>query len=463
MSDFLERRDSVLVIGAGRSGLATAEVLHARGVSVVVYDDKPQEALAAERQSLMRVGVPLIGPPELPAAIAAAKGAVVSPGVPPTNAAVLAAVRAGISVDSEIEVAYTLSKAPIIAVTGSKGKSTTTALIGHLLAAAGKRNRVGGNIGNPLIRETAEATSDEWIVAEVSSFQLEGIRTFAPDISVLLNISPDHLDRYHSMHEYAEAKYRIFANQKPKDVFIGNADDPYCAALRDGRGRTVPCQTLWYGTDPSDAKLNALLKDDSLVLRIRGRERAIAAIADLRLKGKHNAGNAMAAVLASLAAGAAVESLSVNLATFEPLPHRLAVVRTDDSITWVDDSKATNPDAAIKAMESFGEPLILIAGGKSKRTDFSHFAAQASKRAKIVVLIGESAAEMGDLIDGPPVVIAPTLEKAVNAAANVAVPGDVVLLSPACASFDMFDNAEQRGRAFADLVRARTSSGLAAS
>src|SRR5579872_4199583 len=454
-------RDSVIIIGVGRSGLATADVLRRKRVSVVAYDDKPAAELSEQRKELEKLGVPLIDAGLLPQAAASASGAVVSPGVPLNSAAVRAVQNAGVPVFSEIEVAYQLSRAPIIAVTGSKGKSTTTALIGHILRTDGRQARVGGNIGNPLIRETA-AESDEWIVAEVSSFQLEGIRTFAPKISVLLNISPDHLDRYPSMEEYAEAKYRIFANQTKKDFFVGNADDPFCAALRSGAGRSIPPKALWFGMEPTDRGLAMTLLGDAIVLREKRREVPIAHVQDLRIRGRHNVANAMAAALASLCAGADLEAVRSGLLTFDPLPHRLTIVHRARGVTWIDDSKATNPASAAAALDAVDAPVILIAGGKGKKTDFSHFADVASKKAKRVILIGESAQEIGDLISGPAVCYARDLETAVADAVAAARPGDVVLLSPACASFDMFESAEQRGERFTALARTSGDHDMAA-
>ena len=447
-------RDSVIIIGVGRSGLATADVLRRKRVSVVAYDDKPAAELSEQRKELEKLGVPLIDAGLLPQAAASASGAVVSPGVPLNSAAVRTVQNAGVPVFSEIEVAYQLSRAPIIAVTGSKGKSTTTALIGHILRTDGRQARVGGNIGNPLIRETAAAESDEWIVAEVSSFQLEGIRTFAPKISVLLNISPDHLDRYPSMEEYAEAKYRIFANQRPEDMFIGNADDPYCAALIHGTGRHLPCRSLWFGLDPKNSDVTATVIGDALLLRANRKRVPLIKTAELPLRGAHNVQNALAASLACVSAGVSLEALRTGLKSFAPLPHRLTVVHEADGITWVDDSKATNPDAAAKALAAFENPIILIAGGKSKGTDFTAFAEAAGRRAKHTILIGEAADEIAAHLARGKYSKAETLDEAVAKARALASPGDVVLLSPACASFDMFASAEQRGELFAQLARA---------
>ncbi|HEY7994975.1 MAG TPA: UDP-N-acetylmuramoyl-L-alanine--D-glutamate ligase [Candidatus Eremiobacteraceae bacterium] len=447
--------DSVLVIGVGRSGMATAEVLRSRGIAVVAYDDREASTLGDRVDSLKRIGVPLIGRAELDQAARAATAAVLSPGVPFTNAAVLAVQRLGVPVYAEIEVAYRICAAPIIAITGSKGKSTTTALVGHILRTAGIGARVGGNIGDPLIYEAAHATADEWVVAEVSSFQLEGIREFAPRISVLLNVTADHLDRYPSMEEYAEAKYRIFANQRPQDAFVGNADDEYCARLRAG-ARPIPSAQHWFSA-AGDPTADMSLHDGAIVRRSgRSRRRStLIAPHEMRLRGAHNVENAMAASLAALLAGAPASAVRAGLRSFAPLPHRLAPVESDDGINWVDDSKATNPDAVVKALESFLEPIVLIAGGRAKNTDFAALAGAASGRAKTVVLIGEAAKEIGAQLTGVDVVYARAMSEAVEAAAHAASPGDVVLLSPGCASFDMFDSAEHRGDVFATLVRNR--------
>lgn len=453
--------DSVLVIGVGRSGIATAEVLRSRGIAVVAYDDQDGSSLGDRADTLKGIGVPLIGRAELEQAARAASAAVLSPGVPLTNPAVLQVQRLGVPVYAEIEVAYRLCAAPIIAITGSKGKSTTTALVGHILRTAGIGARVGGNIGNALIGEASKARKDEWVVAEVSSFQLEGIREFAPRISVLLNITADHLDRYHSMEEYAEAKYRIFANQQPQDAFVGNADDELCARLRSG-ARSIPSKQYWFSAR-GDASADMSLHDGTIVRRAGQSRRRTTLISagEIRLRGAHNVENAMAASLAALLAGAPAAAVREGLRTFAPLPHRLAPVESSDGITWIDDSKATNPDAVVKALESFGAPIVLIAGGRAKNTDFAALGRAASERAKTVVLIGESAEAIGAHLHDVDVVYAKAMDEAVEAAARAALPGDVVLLSPGCASFDMFDSAEHRGDVFASLVRGRRN-GVAA-
>lgn len=451
-----DKKDTVLILGVGRSGLATAEVLRGKGASVVAFDDKSASQLGTQAKALAALGVPLIGKGELATVATRATAAVLSPGMPLNNPSVRTVQEAGVPLYPEVEIAYRLSPAPIIAVTGTKGKSTTTALIGHLLRGAGMGVRIGGNIGNALIKETVAASADDWVVAEVSSFQLDSIRTFKPRISVLLNTTPDHLDRYPSMDEYVEAKYRIFANQGLGDAFVANADDEHCARLRTGESRGIPCPAFWFSTRREDADI--LASGGTIVWR-GGRNAAkpatIISIADLRLRGEHNVANAMAAALVALLLDVPVEAIREGLRSFEGLPHRLQEVARIDGVLWIDDSKATNPDAAIKALDSFDESIVLIAGGRGKNTDFHELGRAASAKARAVVLIGESAREIGGGIEGPPVSYAAGLEEAVDAAARTAHPGDVVLLSPACASFDMFESAEERGLAFARLVRKR--------
>ncbi|MBV8244665.1 MAG: UDP-N-acetylmuramoyl-L-alanine--D-glutamate ligase, partial [Candidatus Eremiobacteraeota bacterium] len=384
--------------------------------------------------------------------------AVISPGVPLTSA-VARSLPIDVPVFSEIEVAYRLCKAPIIAVTGTKGKSTTTALIGHLLRSAGKTVRVGGNIGNPLIYEAIEATAADWVVAEVSSFQLETIRSFKPRVSVVLNISADHLDRYFSIEEYVEAKFRIFANQNAEDTFVGNLDDEWLAALPYRFAeRTAPSpRMLWFATGERHERAQLFLESQSIFYAdLHGnRPRELLKRADIPLLGVHNAQNAMAAMLAAIAAGVEPDALPPEVASFRPMAHRLEVVPVEGSVTYVDDSKATNPGAVIAALRSFDRPVILIAGGKAKGTDFTEMGRVISARAKLAILIGEAADEIAATIDGPRVLRASSMEDAVQQARSSAVRNDIVLLSPGCASFDMFLSAEDRGERFAAAAAAQ--------
>ena len=435
--------EKILVIGLGRSGQAVVEILRARGAQVFATDEKPKEASGAQ----------FVPPAEL-SQLTDLTCAVLSPGVPLNNPLVRAVQN--VPIFSEIEVAYRLGQAPIIAVTGTKGKSTTAALIGHLLRAAGRDVRVGGNIGNPLIREAVEASPESWLVAEVSSFQLETIRSFHPKVSVILNISADHLDRYHSMEEYAEAKYRIFANQTERDAFVGNLDDERLRLLhwRSGEVR-VHAKQLWFTMGDDSRHATMYLRDGKILYSpIAGDPRPVEIIRrdEIPLAGDHNVQNVMAAALAVLAAGVEPLVLRDGIRTFAPMDHRLQPVGEVEGVLYVDDSKATNPGAVIAALRAYDRPIVLIAGGKPKKTDFTELGRIVDERARGLVVIGEAAADIAAHVYRTPVERAGSMEDAVRRAQSLAQPGDIVLLSPACASFDMFESAEDRGRKFADAV-----------
>ncbi len=445
----------VLVVGLGRSGLASIEVLAELGVTLYATDEKPAAELSAAVATAESFGARFVEASAAGALLAQLDWAVLSPGVPPTSPVVRAIHAANVPVLGEIELAYRLCKAPVIAVTGTKGKSTTTALIGHLLRGCGLDVRVGGNIGNPLIKEVRGAGPEAWVVAEVSSFQLETIRSFRPRVAVLLNIEPDHLDRYHSMDEYAEAKYRICANQSLTDWFVGNLDDERVAALHWQRGDArVQARQLWFGLERSD-RAAMYLRDGVLTYAPpAGDPRPLPIVArdEIPLAGNHNVSNAMAALLAALAIGCRPNELRDAIRTFEPMAHRLQRVAEIDGVVYVDDSKATNPGSTIAALRAYDRPIVLIAGGRAKGSSFDDLGAEMRGRVKALVGIGEAAAEIAAAARGVAVTSAATMEEAVARAREIAAPGDVVLLSPGCASFDMFASAEDRGERFAAAV-----------
>ncbi|HEY1655518.1 MAG TPA: UDP-N-acetylmuramoyl-L-alanine--D-glutamate ligase [Candidatus Tumulicola sp.] len=452
-----DRQATVLVIGLGRSGLASIEVLRDRGVTVYATDESAPGRIAEAIATAEGFGARFVLPREIGTVLGGLTSAILSPGIPPTSPVVRTLNGVNVPVIGEIELAYRLCQAPVVAVTGTKGKSTTTALIGHLLRACGANVRVGGNIGNPLIREVIGTEPGDWIVAEVSSFQLETIRAFKPRVAVLLNVAPDHLDRYYSMDEYAEAKYRIFANQAMSDWFVGNLDDPRVGQLhwRNGDARAQARQ-LWFSLT-NDERATMFLRDGCLTyVPVIGDPRPIVVASrdEIALPGEHNVQNVMAALLAALAIGCEPERLRAALATFGPMPHRLETVAEVDGVLFVDDSKATNPDATIAALRSFERPIVLIAGGRAKGTAFGELGAAIAARAKALVAIGESADALARASGDVPVVRAASMEQAVGAARDLAAVGDVVLLSPACASFDMFASAEDRGERFAAAVTA---------
>ncbi len=367
--------ERILVIGLGRSGVASTHVLRGRGAAVFAVDEKSREELADAIAQIETDGARFIEPAELPQLLRTITAAVLSPGVPLNGALARCVQDANLPVFSEIEVAYRLCKAPIVAVTGTKGKSTTTSLIGHLFRSCGKTVHVGGNIGNPLIREVLDAREQDWVVAEVSSFQLESIRSFRPRISVILNISEDHLDRYYSMDEYAEAKYRIFANQSERDYFVGNLDDERLAQLHWHSGEPrVHARQLWFTLGERHEHATMYLQGDSIVyMPVHGDPRPLEIMktGEIPLAGRHNVQNVMAALLAALAAGLEPQALRDAVTAFGGMAHRLQPVTEIGGVLFVDDSKATNPGSVIAALQAYERPVVLIAGGKSKNTDFT--------------------------------------------------------------------------------------------
>ena len=448
--------ETVLVIGLGRTGMACVQVLRERGARVFAIDEKPAGQLTEQRAQVERLGASVIAPDALAEILPTVESAVLSPGVPMDGSLVRSVKAAGVAVLAEIEIAYRLCAAPIIAVTGTKGKSTTTALVGHLLRACGKTVYVGGNIGNPLIGEVGKAGRGDWVVAEVSSFQLESIQRFRPRVAVVLNVSADHLDRYVSLADYAAAKFRIFANQTPADWFIGNLADPRLEPLHRRHSQSpIRAQQRWFTVAADHAGAAMFLRDGALMYDPGGSSAAAAVLrADqIPLAGAHNVENVMAAILAAASVGLDPRALAQAVRSFRPMAHRLETVENIDGVIYVDDSKATNPDAVIAALRAYDSPIHLIAGGRSKGTDFAALGRTIDERAKTLIVIGEAADELASCVERAKTVHAATIEEAVRAARSFAEPGDIVLLSPGCASFDMFSSAEDRGEKFAAAAR----------
>ncbi len=452
-----DERETILVIGLGKSGQSSVEVLRSRGAAVYAVDEKPMDEIGDALARIESQGATFAQPAQLDELLPRVTSAVLSPGVPLNGTLVRRVQDANVPIFSEIEVAARLCKAPIIAVSGTKGKSTTTALIGHLLRSCGKSVRVGGNIGNPLIGEVLGASPNDWVVAEVSSFQLESIRSFKPRVAVLLNISADHLDRYHSMDEYAEAKFRIFANQDRNDSFVGNLDDGRLAVLYAHESASrVRARQLWFTATGRHQHATMYLRERNIVYSpVAGDPRPVTIMQcdEIPLAGEHNVQNVMAALLAALAIGLEPGELREAVMSFAPMSHRLEPVTDIGGILYVDDSKATNPGAVIAALQAYDRPIVLIAGGKSKNTDFTELGAAIDRLAKAVVLIGEAAEALGAATHRSKTLRAESMQAAVTLARSLAEEGDVVLLSPACASFDMFRSAEHRGEQFAAAVR----------
>ncbi|MDH4163293.1 MAG: UDP-N-acetylmuramoyl-L-alanine--D-glutamate ligase [Nitrospirota bacterium] len=439
--DFTGKR--VTVVGMARSGIAAARALHALGAIVTITDNKPLDQLAEQvrRLGTAEIVVEAGGHPER--IFIETDLVVLSPGVPKI-APVLKAQRHGVKVIGELELGWLLSDAAFAGITGTNGKSTVTTLVGLMLLKAGKRTLVAGNIGNALTEDVPALKHKDWIVVELSSFQLEDIETFRPAVAAILNVTQDHLDRYATIEEYSEAKARIFMNQHQDDVLVLNYDDPLVRAMAvRTRSRVVGFSRL---EKPAGG---AYVDADQLVVM----DQRICGVDEIRIKGVHNLENAMAASAMAMAAGCPPEHIAAVLREFPGLEHRLEFVREMNGVSYINDSKGTNVGAVVKSVEGFDRPVIVIAGGYDKGSDFTPLAGLFREKVKLLVLIGKAADKMAKALgSSTETVFAKTLQDAVQLAHDRASAGDVVLLSPACASFDMFRDFEDRGRQFKEAV-----------
>ena len=436
-----------LVVGCRRTGRAVAAMLSARGTQVRMVDARSAAAIGSDAASLPD-GVELRLGEDGPHLLDGVDLVVPSPGVPREAPILRAALAAGVPVVSEIELASRLLAVPIVAVTGTNGKSTTTTLVGLALARAGRRPFVGGNLGTPLVEAVGGDVGVA--VAEVSSFQLEWVDAFRPAVAALLNVTPDHLDRHASFQEYRNLKARIFARQEATDWAVVNGDDPEVVAIARGcRARVVP-----FAWEP--ASVGAHVAGSEAVLRLPGAAEERLGLAATRLAGRHNVENILAAATIARLAGAPLAAVQEAVDTIEPLPHRLARVGERRGVVFVDDSKATNVGAAAKSLGSVGGPVILLAGGVDKGGSYDALAAAASGHVRLACVFGAARERIASALGerAIPVERTGSLEEAVAAAAAAARPGDTVLLAPACASFDMFADYAARGRAFRAAVEA---------
>jgi UDP-N-acetylmuramoylalanine--D-glutamate ligase len=438
----------VTVVGMGLSGAAAAALLDEHGARVSVTDDKDERELAEHMKTLAGLNVEYHLGGIAPEALLHAECVVLSPGVPSDHYAVAAAREAGVHVISEIELAYGFCTSPIIAITGTNGKTTTTILVHHLIARAGRTAALAGNIEIPFSSVVGRREA-EVVVLEVSSFQLENIERFKPLVGVLLNISPDHLDRYHGMDDYAAAKARLFENQSAREYAVLNRDDEGVSALAE----EIPSRILWFSME-APVEEGAFLRNAELVARFDGREQKVTDVEKIPLLGRHNIENVLAAVAATLPLGLQVESYERAIAAFPGVEHRLEAVREVDRVLFVNDSKATNIGALEKALASFDRPVVLIAGGRGKKGSYQVLQPLFREKVRAMVVIGEDAPLLKEALgDTVPVHEAESLPEAVKRARTLARSGDCVLLAPACASFDMFDNYKHRGRVFKEAVR----------
>ena len=447
----------VLVVGLARTGLVTALFSAGYGATVTATDERPETELAETAEKLRAAGVKLELGRHEDASFLDQDLIVVSPGVPADLPALQAARKKNIPVWSEIELAWRFLRGKLLAITGSNGKTTTTALVAHILKTSNIPTLIGGNIGTPLLALVETSTDPAVTVAEISSFQLETIEAFRPEIGVLLNLTPDHLDRHGTFEQYAQAKMRMFENQLERDIAVLNADDPEITKRMPAKPHI-----FWFSRQKRVAN-GAFLRDNEIIFRNEGSETLLARRDQIPLRGEHNVENVLAACVAAYLAGATPEAIVSGVKSFRGVEHRLEFVAEISGVKFYNDSKATNVDAAVKAVQAFPGPLLVILGGKDKGSPYTPLGAALHERTRLALLIGEAAEKIAsDLQGAVEISRAETLERAVQIATERAQPGDTVLLAPACSSFDQFENYEQRGRVFKELVTRRASQSEAA-
>lgn len=447
----------VAVIGMARTGLAVAEVMRSLGASVALYDRKSESDLADAVDRARDLGVEVHAGTDF-VDLTDVDMLIPSPGVPRTAPVLEEAVRRGLEVISEIELAYRIAKASIIAITGTNGKTTTTVLTARILAADGRNVWLAGNVAGadadkpvPLVSAAVRAGSNDVIVAEVSTFQLEWVKSFRPKIAALLNVTNDHLDRHASIEEYAALKARIFENQCEDDFAIINAENSITAALAPKlKGRVLQFARLFRVEE------GGFVRGDELIVRLDRMDHKICDRSDIRLRGEHNIENILAAACAALAFGAKPESIRDAIREFTGVEHRLEEIAVINGVRYINNSMCTNVNAAVRSIEAIDEPQIVIAGGKDKGSDYTPLGEALKRKAKHVILIGadahliENAARRAGF---SALVRVDSMRDAVEKARRLASPGDVVVLNPGCASFDMFESFEHRGRVFKEIVR----------
>lgn len=443
------RGKKIMVVGFGKSGLSTARCLIKRGADVTIGDIKPESALDADILKEVRaLGVKLeIGGHKI-ATFLNADMIIVSPGVPLNIKPLAAAREKGVPISGEFEMASRLIDSPILAVTGTNGKTTTVSLIEEIIKRSGRSLFAGGNIGTPLMEYVSEGIKSDFVLVEVSSFQLDTAERFNPFVSLILNITPDHLDRYESFDAYARSKYSITKNQGKGQYAILNDDDPLLYDFIPEKEVTV----LRYGLKRSD-RSNAYIEGNRLMASIPGKTEAAFILDGFKLPGAHNLSNLMGVVLVALCAGIDKECIQKTILDFKGLHHRIEHVANISGVAFYDDSKATNVDAAIKSIEVFDRPIILIAGGVHKGGEYDPLVMASRRRVKRGIFLGEARFMLGDAFkDKIPYEYAADMGDAVKKAFGAAEKGDVVLLAPACSSFDMFTDYSHRGMVFREKV-----------
>ena len=442
----------VLILGAGKSGIAAARFLKARGAQPIIHDAKPIQELSAEARGLRQeIGVALLSGFVPSFVFDQIDLVVVSPGVGASLISARYVDQRGGEVIGEVELAYRFMKGRIVGITGSNGKTTTTTLIGDILKNAGIESQVGGNIGTPLIQLAETATDETWTVAELSSFQLETIKSFRTNVAVCLNVTPNHLDRYQSLDDYAEAKRRILMNQTSEDLAILNADDEIVSSwAKESKGQVTMFSVR------QELEEGLFLRGRDLVSRAGGKEKILTTRDEIFIRGLHNVENVLASLAAGLACGASPESIRETIANFKGVEHRIEFVSEIDGVKYFNDSKATSVDATLKALEALSEDegkIVLIIGGRGKNAPYAPLIPLIQSSVRGLVVIGEDAKQIATQLAGVcDMVHAASMEEAVVRGSELAESGDSVLLAPACASFDMFRSFEHRGEVFKAAV-----------
>ncbi|HEX8919458.1 MAG TPA: UDP-N-acetylmuramoyl-L-alanine--D-glutamate ligase [Chloroflexota bacterium] len=449
------RSSNILILGLAREGVVLARFFAGHGAAVTVTDSAAAERLQRQVDAVPH-GIDLALGEDRPDLVERADRFFVSPGVPESNPVYQAAVSRGLAIESMTTLFFDLCPAPIIGVTGSSGKTTTTGLIGHILRQAGMNAAVGGNIGDPMLELLPSITRSTNVVLELSSFQLSILRR-SPQIAVVTNISPNHLDRHGSMADYIRAKRHIVDHQRHGDHAVLNADDPAVAQF----ATSTPGEIRWFG--PTARADGAVLLDNRIGLRRNERVHTIMSVSDIPLLGRHNIENVMAAVATADIVGISPEHMAAAVRSFRPAPHRLQTVADIQGVRYIDDSIATSPARACVALDAIDGPLLVIAGGRDKHVPWDAFAVKVAQRARALFLLGEAAPlieqavlekthDRSDLLRRDAVIQCASLEEAVQRARAMAHPGDAVVLSPGCASYDMFTDFEERGRVFVRAV-----------
>jgi len=444
----------VLVVGLGKSGIASALFAKSKGARVTVSDTKTPDELKQEIPRLLDAGIAVETGGHGERTFQNQDLIVVSPGVPLDAPPLVQARALGEKIIGEVELAAQFFPGSIVAITGSNGKTTTTTLAGDVVKNGGFPTLVGGNIGTPAISLVEQASEDTVAVLEVSSFQLETIETFRPRIAVVLNVTPDHLDRHRTFAAYTDAKARIFENQQATDFAVLNADDPTCFTMAS----RTRAQVFWFSRK-KEVSQGAYVADGLILFRDTEEQREVMLVSDIPLKGAHNVENVLAAVCVGMLSNVEPRRVAKAVREFHAVEHRLEHVASINGVEYYNDSKATNVDATIKALESFPANIHLILGGKDKGSDYTVLNDLLRLRVKRVYTIGAAAAKIESHIKGAAEIMhAETLENAIKRASDAAQPGDIVLLAPACASFDQFRSYEHRGKVFKEVVRSLADS-----